>query len=64
MQAYPSGDQFWVDHQEPHGDKNQYADNGQHASPTPHADETSTIPPAIPLAIHWRLNDQGYQLPR
>jgi hypothetical protein len=37
MQAYSSGDQFWVDHQEPHSDNNHRANNDQNARPTRHA---------------------------
>jgi nicotinamide mononucleotide (NMN) deamidase PncC len=34
MQAYSSGDQFWVDHQEPHSDKNHRANKDRNARQT------------------------------
>jgi hypothetical protein len=43
MRGYSNGDQLWVSHREPDGEKNHRANNEPGVSPTPHATSLAQI---------------------
>ena len=58
MRGYSNGDQLWVSHREPDGEKNHRANNEPGVSPTPHATSLAQSRPQSRCAIHWRTNEQ------